>query len=71
MYKRRRYYLAAQALGVDVDSVADTVQPNYMSFISLMPDVPGGNRHDWDAEAPLQPPQQVIITHSCNFAYVV
>ncbi len=56
---------------MDVDSVADTVQPNYMSFIPLMPDVPGGNRHDWDAEAPLQPPQQVTIPHSCDFAYVV
>jgi hypothetical protein len=42
---------------VDADAVAETVQGNYMSFLPLLPEVPGGGRHDWEAQAPL-PVQQ-------------
>ena len=50
----------SQALGVDAGAVADTVQSNYMSFLPLLPEVPGGSRHDWDAQAPL-PMQQARL----------
>ena len=42
---------------MDADAVAETVQSNYMSFLPLLPEVPGGSRHDWEALAPL-PVQQ-------------
>jgi len=50
-------HLSVQALGVDADAVAETVQSNYMSFLPLLPEVPGGSRHAWEAQAPL-PVQQ-------------
>ena len=42
---------------MDADAVNKTVQSNYMSFLPLLREVPGGSRQDWEAQAPL-PMQQ-------------
>ena len=38
--------------------MAETVQGNYLSFLPLLPEVPAGDRHEWDAQASLKPMQQ-------------
>ena len=43
---------------MDEGVVSDTVQGNYMSFLPLLPEVPQGDRHEWDAQSSLQPMQQ-------------
>ncbi|KAK9837295.1 hypothetical protein WJX81_004372 [Elliptochloris bilobata] len=62
-------HITAQALGVDAEAVADTVQANYMSFLPLLSEVPKGDRHVWDAQMPLQPPQQAKAIHRFPLAH--